>query len=124
MAACRALLRGGSKSFDAAAKLLPRAVRDPAVALYAFCREADDAIDDGTANLDWLRERLALAYSGRPLAVPADRAFARVVQRFAIPRILPEALLEGFAWDAEGRRYQTLADLRDYAVRVAGRSAR
>jgi 15-cis-phytoene synthase len=120
MAACRALLRGGSKSFDAAAKLLPRAVRDPAIALYAFCREADDAIDDGTANLDWLRERLALAYAGRPLAVPADRAFARVVQRFAIPRILPEALLEGFAWDAEGRRYQTLADLRDYAVRVAG----
>jgi 15-cis-phytoene synthase len=120
MAACRALLRGGSKSFDAAAKLLPRAVRDPAIALYAFCREADDAIDGGTANLEWLRERLALAYAGRPLALPADRAFARVVERFAIPRILPEALLEGFAWDAEGRRYQTLAELRKYAVRVAG----
>jgi phytoene synthase len=120
MAACRALLRGGSKSFDAAAKLLPRAVRDPAIALYAFCREADDVIDEGTANLDWLRERLGLAYAGRPLALPADRAFARVVQRFAIPRVLPEALLEGFAWDAEGRRYQTLADLRSYAVRVAG----
>jgi 15-cis-phytoene synthase len=120
MAVCRALLRGGSKSFDAAAKLLPRAVRDPAIALYAFCREADDAIDGGTANLDWLRERLALAYAGRPLALPADRAFAHVVDRFAIPRILPEALLEGFAWDTEGRRYQTLAELRGYAVRVAG----
>jgi phytoene synthase len=121
MAACRALLRGGSKSFDAAAKLLPRKVRDPAIALYAFCREADDVIDEGGApNLNWLRERLALAYAGRPLAVPADRAFARVVQRFAIPRALPEALLEGFSWDAEGRRYQTLAEVRGYAVRVAG----
>ena len=50
-----------------------------------------------------------LAYEGRPLALPADRAFARIVERFAIPRALPEALLEGFAWDAEGRRYADLA---------------
>ncbi len=120
MAACRALLRGGSKSFNAAAKLLPRAVRDPAIALYAFCREADDIIDRGIGGLDWLRERLALVYQGRPLALPADRAFARNVERFAIPRPLPDALLEGFAWDADGRRYQDLPALRAYAVRVAG----
>ena len=49
MKACRALLRGGSKSFDMAAKLLPASVRDPAVALYAFCREADDV--PGTINV-------------------------------------------------------------------------
>ena len=118
--ACRALLRGGSKSFDAAGKLLPRSIRDPAIALYAFCREADDAIDGGTGSLDWLQERLALAYAGRPLALPADRAFARIVDQFAIPRALPEALLEGFAWDAEGRRYADFSALRAYAVRVAG----
>src|ERR1700754_2712600 len=99
--ACRGLLRGGSKSFDAAAKLLPRAVRDPAVALYAFCREADDRIDEGHGGLEWLRERVALVYDGRPLPLPADRALARIVERFAIPRALPEVLLEGFAWDLE-----------------------
>jgi phytoene synthase len=118
--ACRTLLRGGSKSFDAAAKLLPYAVRDPAIALYAFCREADDAIDGGTGSVDWLRERLIRTYQGRPMAFPADRAFARIVDRFALPSALPEALLEGFAWDAEGRRYQDLPALRAYAVRVAG----
>jgi 15-cis-phytoene synthase len=121
LAACRALLRTGSRSFDAAARLLPAAVRDPAVALYAFCRVADDAIDrDGGGNLPWLRERLALAYAGRPLSDPADRAFAWVVGRFAIPRAIPEALLEGLAWDAEGRGYADLPALRAYAVRVAG----
>ena len=120
MHACRTLLRGGSKSFDAAAKLLPRSIRDPAIALYAFCREADDVIDCSTGGLNWLRERLALAYAGRPLEVPADRAFAGIIERFAIPRALPEALLEGFAWDAEGRRYQDFPALRAYAVRVAG----
>ncbi len=118
--ACRTLLRGGSKSFDAAARLLPRSVRDPAVALYAFCREADDAIDGGTGSVAWLRERLTRAYQGRPLAIPADRAFASIAERFAIPRALPDALLEGFAWDAAGRRYQDLSALRGYAVRVAG----
>jgi 15-cis-phytoene synthase len=121
LAVCRTLLRGGSRSFDAAARLLPRSVRDPAVALYAFCRVADDAIDCGGADeLAALRERLALVYEGRPLSLPVDRAFASIVQRHTIPRVLPEALLEGFAWDVEGRRYQDLPALVGYAVRVAG----
>jgi 15-cis-phytoene synthase len=124
MEACRTLLCGGSLSFHAASKFLPVAVRDPAIALYAFCREADDAIDNDTAgsngSLAWLQERLSLIYEGRPQDLPADRAFARIVERFAIPRALPEALLDGFAWDAEGRRYQTFSDVRAYSVRVAG----
>ncbi len=120
MEACRTLLCGGSKSFHAASRLLPAPVRDPAIALYAFCREADDVIDQRGGSLDWLRERLTLAYAGRPLGFAADRAFARIADRFAIPRALPEALLEGFAWDAEGRRYPDIASVRAYAVRVAG----
>ena len=121
LAVCRALLRDGSRSFEAAARLLPRRVRDPAVALYAFCRVADDAIDGGgPGELAALRERLARVYEERPLPLPVDRAFASIVRRHALPRILPEALLEGFAWDAEGRRYADLSALRGYAVRVAG----
>lgn len=119
-AALRAALHGGSKSFDAAARLLPRHIRAPAIALYAFCREADDVIDRGEGTLEWLRERLDLAYAGRPLPIPADRGLAWIVQAYGIPRALPEALLEGFAWDAEGRRYETLADVQAYAARVAG----
>jgi phytoene/squalene synthetase len=42
------------------------------------------------------------------------------VARHAIPRALPEALFEGLAWDAAGRRYQDLPELRAYAARVAG----
>ncbi|MBV8868968.1 MAG: squalene/phytoene synthase family protein, partial [Acetobacteraceae bacterium] len=123
LAACRALLRGGSRSFSLASGLLPRRVRDPAVALYAFCRLADDAIDrdkGGAAALARLRERLERAYAGRPMPIPADRALARVVARFAIPFALPHALLEGLAWDAEARRYETLDELTAYAIRVAG----
>jgi 15-cis-phytoene synthase len=42
---CQAMLRGGSRTFYAASLLLPRRVREPATALYAFCRLADDAVD-------------------------------------------------------------------------------
>jgi phytoene synthase len=123
LAACRRLLRGGSRTFFAASLLLPRAVSDPAIALYAFCRLADDAVDleGGRAEaIDRLRQRLACAYAGRPQSLSIDRAFADTVARFAIPRELPNALLEGLAWDTQGRRYETLNDLVAYAVRVAG----
>lgn len=121
--ACRSLLRDGSRTFYAASFLLPKQVRDAAVALYAFCRQSDDAIDlglDRQAALLELRQRLNRAYEGRPLDVPTDRAFARVVREFAVPRALPLALIEGFEWDAEGRQYETLADVTAYSVRVAG----
>jgi phytoene synthase len=121
LAACRAMLSGGSKSFAAAAKLLPARVAEPATALYAFCRVADDLIDEGgdAAAMAQLHARLDGIYAQRPFAHPADRSFARVVARFAIPRALPAALLEGLAWDAEGRQCADEAALEAYAARVA-----
>ena len=122
-AACTASIRGGSKSFHAASLLMPRASREPAYALYAFCRLADDAVDHTHAKaaaLARLRERLDRAYAGTPADDPADRAFAAMVRAVGMPRALPEALIEGLAWDAECRRYRTLSDLRAYSARVAG----
>lgn len=120
---CRTLLQGGSRSFHAASLVLPRGMRDAATALYAFCRLADDAIDDGgdcARALRLLTERLDRLYRGQPDDIAADRAFAAIIAEFEIPRALPQALLEGFAWDAAGRRYETLEDLCGYAARVAG----
>jgi phytoene synthase len=121
--ALRNLMRGGSKTFFAASLLLPARVRAPATALYAYCRLADDAIDTGIdphAAMQGLQERLHAIYDGRPGSADADRALCQVVHRFAIPRELLDALLEGFLWDAQGRRYQTLADVQAYGARVAG----
>jgi phytoene synthase len=124
LAACRALLRQGSKSFYLASRLLPDRVRDGAVSLYAFCRVADDAIDlcsgDPGEAVNELRRRLDLAYAGMPYPHPADRAFAYAVSLHGIPQAIPEALIEGFAWDALRQRYATIDHLLAYAVRVAG----
>ncbi len=122
-AACRTLMRGGSKSFFAASLLLPARVRAPASALYAYCRQADDAVDLGSdphAEILALQARLDAIYRGRPGAADADRALCQVVHRYTIPRELVDGLLEGFLWDAQGRRYETLADVEDYGARVAG----
>ncbi len=119
---CREAIRHGSLSFHAASKLLPAKVRDPALALYAFCRLADDEVDLSQrkqAAVDDLHERLALVYAGRPRNAAPDRAFAATVEMFEMPRALPEALLEGLAWDADERQYEDLSALRDYSARVA-----
>ncbi len=123
LAACRALLRIGSKSFSAASKLLPREVRDAATILYAFCRVADDLIDaqyGGADAITHLRARLDDLYAGMPQAFATDRALAGVVARYELPRALLDALIEGFEWDVQNRRYATLAELEAYAARVAG----
>ena len=121
--ACRELMRGGSKSFFTASLLLPERVRAPATGLYAFCRVADDLID-GSADpgraIEELRGRLDAIYADRPGPHLADRALACVVQSHRLPRVLPDALLEGFEWDVQGRRYETLQDVHDYGARVAG----
>ena len=124
---CSDLMRTGSKSFFAASRLLPVRHRSAAVSLYAFCRVADDAIDEAGPQpgasaraLVMLRERLDAIYSGQPQAFAADRAFSKVIAEHGLPRDIPEALLEGFAWDAEGRRYPDIEALLGYCARVAG----
>ncbi len=120
---CRDMIRTGSRTFYAASLLLPSAMRTPAYALYAFCRLSDDAVDVGDGRrgaVERLQARLDAIYAGRPEEDPVDRSFADTVLGRRLPKALPEALLEGMAWDVEGRRYQTLDDLYDYCARVAG----
>lgn len=124
---CESLMRSGSKTFFAASLVLPGRVRAPATALYAFCRLADDTIDleshlhgGPMGALHHLQHRLQRIYDGCPSPVPADRALSAVVAQFDIPKALLDALLEGFEWDLQSRRYETIAQLHDYGARVAG----
>jgi phytoene synthase len=123
LVACQQLIREGSKSFHAASLLLPARVRWPAYALYGFCRIADDEVDEATtgkhARVESLRVRLDELYRRRPRNHPVDRALSEVIERFDLPREVFDGLLDGFAWDAAGRRYTTLDELLEYCVRVA-----
>lgn len=126
VARAESALRDGSKSFHAASRLLPRWMRERAVVLYAFCRASDDEVDhaEGDAamrqSVAALRERLARIYDSPNECLAVDRAMATLVLHTNLPRAFPEALIDGFAWDAESRKYATFHALEMYCVRVAG----
>lgn len=123
--ACYEVIRNHSKSFSLASRLLPREVRDRAVAVYAWCRRADDAVDlagreDQEAALSILRDELEDIYAGRPVRGPALEAFRETVQERGIPKRYPEDLLEGLDMDVMGQRYETKQELLHYCYCVAG----
>lgn len=133
---CRAMIQDGSKSFAAAARLFDPATRDAAYLLYAWCRYCDDAIDGETLGfreagsladkavqrdrLERLRAATHRALEGEEAVDPVFEALRRVVRQHVIPHIYPLELLEGFAMDVEGRRYETLHDVFAYCYHVAG----
>jgi 15-cis-phytoene synthase len=125
--ACREWIRVHSKSFYLSSLLLPAEVRHGAWALYAFCRRADDAVDENAgpgeamARVDGLRRRLDAVYGNDVSARshPIDRAFSMLVTNYRLPRALPEALLAGMEMDARGASYESDDDLLTYCFRVA-----
>jgi len=135
-AACRLWIAHHSKSFYLSSLLLPQRVREASWALYAFCRRADDAVDEGEGGsaamgrVEALRARLDTVYGqgGRGVAEPGmsaslgnaiDRAYGHIAERYQIPRALPESLLEGMEMDARGATYETHEQLLAYCFRVA-----
>jgi phytoene synthase len=123
----RRMLAVGSKSFALAGKILPRGCRDDAAVVYAYCRRADDLVDEATPGTEpqavaLLQRELAAIYAGHPQAHPVLAAFQEVVSRRRIPHQYPAELIEGFAMDARPRPivYQSWEELRLYCFRVAG----
>lgn len=100
--------------------------------LYAWCRACDDLADgqdmghnmqivaDPAARLATIRERTALALTGKPSGDPAFDGFGIVARECAIPAALAKDLIAGFALDAEGWRPRTEQDLYQYCYHVAG----
>jgi phytoene synthase len=93
-------------------------------AIYAFCREADDAADDGRDPADArqalaaLRARLDEIYDGSP-AAPRDAALADAVRRFGVQRRDFQALLAGVERDLDPRGYAGFDELFAYCFQVA-----
>ena len=121
--ACREVLARKSKSFALAARLLPHAVADDAAVVYAFCRRADDRVDESPATaeaLEELRAEVDAIYSGKETGDAQLAAFQEVANRRRIPREYVDGLLDGMEMDVRGARYASLSDLLLYCYRVAG----
>ena len=109
-----------------AARLLPKRIRADATKLYAWCRWCDNAVDDAPSpeianrRLQMLMEDVDAIYCQEPIRLPASQWLAALVERYEIPRDLPEDLLAGMRSDLE---FKLIADedaLLLYCYRVAG----
>jgi phytoene synthase len=116
------ITRRSGSSFYYAFRVLPAARRAALYALYAFCREVDDCVDEvggeGEAGLQRWEEEVDRCYAGRP-QTELGRELAAAVSRYPIPRRSLEDIISGCRMDLVNRRYPTFAELRLYCERVA-----
>ncbi|HVS30602.1 MAG TPA: phytoene/squalene synthase family protein [Thermoanaerobaculia bacterium] len=125
--ACRRITRENAKSFYFASFPLPREKRDATYATYAFCRTADDVVDDAQPGsedearleLGTLRLLLREIESGAVPEHPLWGPFAWAVHRFRMPVATFDSLLDGIESDLTPRRFATFVELRAYCFQVA-----
>ena len=122
---CQRKAAQSGSSFYYSFLFLPPERRRAITALYAFCREVDDVVDETpdrelarTRLEDWRRE-IAATYAGEPTH-PVGKALQPIVARFNLPEAQMQAIIDGMAMDLEHDRYATFEDLLVYCHLVAG----
>ena len=112
-------------SFHYSFRLLPPDRRRAITALYSFCREVDDVVDEvseravARAKLAWWRSEVAAIYTGTP-SHPVARALAASNERHPLPEALLQTVIDGMEMDLDQVRYADFVALEAYCNRVAG----
>ncbi len=124
---CRKIAHKYGANFSVGFRFLPKAKRNAVYAAYAFCRFADDIVDEERPQASGLGPRLKLdewqqeldaCYAGKP-SHPITVALADALQRFQIPKSAFLALIAGCKQDLVKTRYETFDELLHYCELVA-----
>ena len=122
---CRQKAARSGSSFYYSFLFLPAARRRAITALYAFCREVDDVVDEvsnpdvARTKLAWWRQEITAMFAGTP-AHPVTQALEGVVSAYALPQEHFQAVIDGMQMDLDRNRYLDFVDLERYCHRVAG----
>ncbi len=123
---CLAIAKSHYENFPVASWVLPRRMRLPVAAIYAFARRADDFADEGNASdaqrlqqLNQLAQQVENLYAGRTDDEPVFIALADTIQRFDLPKQLFLDLIDAFKQDVSQKRYADFAELMQYCRRSA-----
>jgi phytoene synthase len=135
---CRSIAHKHGANFSVGFRFLPKTKRRAVYAAYAFCRWADDIVDEPRSQIadrgsqetpnsdlpsairdlnEWQHE-LDACYAGTPVH-PITIALADALKHFAIPKSAFLALIEGCRQDIVKTRYETFAELLHYCELVA-----
>ncbi len=122
---CQDMAARSGSSFYYSFLFLPRNRRRAITALYAFCREVDDIVDEcsdpfvARAKLAWWRDETAAIFDGRP-SHPVGHALVPAIQRYGLAAEQFREIIDGMEMDLEHNRYPDFRALQLYCHRVAG----
>ncbi len=123
---CQSKAAGSGSSFYYSFLFLPPERRRAITAVYAYCREVDDVVDEisnataAEATLGWWRSEIVQLFGGHPTH-PVTRALQPFIDAdFGISEQRLSAILDGMQIDLRQNRFLDYAALQHYAHLVAG----
>jgi phytoene synthase len=122
---CQRKAAASGSSFYYAFLFLPPERRRAITALYAFCREVDDVVDEcseaqlAQSKLAWWRAEVANLFAGNPQH-PVTRALAPAIGPYGISAERLDEIIAGMEMDLTQTRYLDFAALERYCYHVAG----
>jgi phytoene synthase len=122
---CQQKAAASGSSFYYSFLFLPAERRRAITALYAFCREVDDVVDEtseahiAAAKLAWWRAELGNLFAGNPQH-PVTKALSPFLREFSISKAHLDEIIDGMEMDLTQTRYLDWAGLERYCHRVAG----
>jgi len=121
---CQDKAAKSGSSFYYSFMFLPAERRQAITALYAFCREVDDVVDEchdlslAQTKLEWWRQEVGRIYGGLPTH-PVGHALKDVLKGFRLPQEQLLEIIDGMAMDLSQTRYLDFKGLQLYCYRVA-----
>jgi phytoene synthase len=121
---CQDKAAASGSSFYYSFMFLPPDKRRAITALYAFCREVDDVVDEcsdeqiARTTLNWWRGQVAEIYGGKPQH-PVAIALVPVVKQFNMAQEHLLEIIDGMEMDLDQPRYADFKSLQLYCYRVA-----
>ncbi len=122
---CQDKAAASGSSFYYSFRFLPENRRLAITALYAFCREVDDIVDEcsdtniALTKLNWWRQEIKDLFQGQPHH-PVSHALAPAIREFNLPAEQFQEIIDGMEMDLTMHRYEDFKSLRLYCHRVAG----
>lgn len=122
---CQQKAAQSGSSFYYSFLFLPTERRRAITALYAFCREVDDTVDECTdaaiarTKLIWWRKEIGAMVSGNPTH-PVTLALQPHLVPYAIKTEHLQAIIDGMEMDLDQTRYLDFPGLQRYCWHVAG----
>jgi phytoene synthase len=121
---CQQKAAASGSSFYYSFMFLPKQKREAIIALYAFCREVDDVVDECTelkvaqVKLAWWKEEIQNLFKGNPIH-PVTKALQPFIQEFRLSEEHFLEIIDGMEMDLNFNRYEDFKQLQLYCYRVA-----